>query len=63
MSDEQPKEGWGWPARSKKAHWFINGISICGKWMYTGPMTPEQGGAGGPDDCKECCKRLAKRAA
>lgn len=50
--------GWGWPLLSKKAHWFENSArSLCGKWLYTGPREMD---AAGPDDCRDCAKRLAK---
>lgn len=55
--------GWGWPGAARKAHYFEAGevVSLCGKWMYTGTLTGNQGPPGGPDDCKECTRRLTIR--
>ena len=52
-------KGWGWPGASRKAHYFIGAMSLCRKWMYTGPLTANQG-ASSPDDCAACTKLLAK---
>ena len=53
------QRGWGWPQLSRKAHYFVNGMSLCRKWMYTGALTPNQSTERGPDDCAECHKRVA----
>lgn len=55
-------EGWGWPLRSRKAHYFVKSRSLCGRWMYTGELTRNQA-AGSPDDCKACARKLEKREA
>lgn len=54
-------EGWGWPGAARKAHYFLAGdsISLCGKWMFTGPRTVEDGS--GPDDCVVCRREMGKR--
>jgi hypothetical protein len=60
MSDAKiivPK-GWGWPNASRKAHYFINRISLCNKWIFGGELdntntTP------GPDDCVVCARKVA----
>jgi len=53
-------EGWGWPGNSKKAHYFVNGRSLCGSWIYFGEL--EQGKDDSSDNCPRCKKRLeAKR--
>ncbi len=50
-------EGWGFPANSRKAHYFRAGESrsVCGKWMYFG--TRELPDFRSPDDCAECIRR------
>ncbi len=53
------EEGYGWPPGSRTAHYFVNGISLCGVWMYAGDL--EQGDDGGQDFCPECRKRLRER--
>jgi len=52
-------EGWGWPGLSRKAHYFVNSISLCCHWAYTGPL--EQGKDNSPDNCAACRKKLEKR--
>lgn len=56
-------EGWGWPGASQKAHYFDadSAISVCGKWIFTGPR--EQGNDGSPDNCAACKRAIAKRKA
>jgi hypothetical protein len=56
-------EGWVILANSRKAHFFRNGKSLCGKWMYFGKID----GLGldgadfiSPDDCAECSRRRQK---
>ncbi len=59
MSDEKRVvRGWGWPALSKKAHYFEDGRSLCNRWMYMGQL--EDNNLDSPDDCATCRKRLAK---
>lgn len=52
-------EGWGFPAQSKKAHYFVGGISLCRKWAFSGNL--EAAGEQSPDDCAACALALAKR--
>jgi len=59
-TQEKPKEGWGFPRLSKKAHYFVDTMALCRKWgFYTGPL--EQGNDKSPDNCAACMKALAKR--
>jgi hypothetical protein len=66
---EKLREGWGWPANSRKAHYFIYGKSsrgewlfaadaLCGRMMFAGAL--EEGGDGSPDNCAECKRRLKR---
>jgi hypothetical protein len=56
MSAELPNlrpHGWAWPLNAPKAHYFYkNAISLCGRWMFTGPT--EDSNTTSPDDCKKC---------
>lgn len=54
------ESGWGFPGLSKRFHYFENGISLCGKWMYRGQLEPDTG-TQGKEDCKECYRRLERR--
>ena len=59
MTNGETKAGWGFPGTSRKAHYFVNGMSLCRKWgFYLGPL--EQGNDGSPDNCTTCMKALAK---
>ena len=60
ISPEPPKQGWGWPLNSKKAHYFYEGLAMCGRWMFFGAV--EQGNDESCDNCAACKKKLAKRA-
>ena len=51
--------GWGWPGNAKKAHYFVDGRSLCGRWLFFGQPTQNQG-ASSPDDCRECARRVPK---
>lgn len=55
--------GWGFPGSARKAHYFEAGdaISICGRWMYTGPRE-EETGTRSPSDCGACVKKLELKA-
>ena len=50
--------GWGWPGNSRKAHYFVNGRSLCSKWMYFGDLYDEN-----DDYTRNCaaCKRKVKK--
>jgi hypothetical protein len=56
------KEGWGFLSNAKKEHYFVDGVSLCGKWMHKGDVDSTTG-ARTPDDCAICFKRLTKRLA
>lgn len=53
------EEGWGFPELSKKAHYFVEGRSLCGRWAYTGALEPAA--LASPDDCAACTRKLTKR--
>jgi hypothetical protein len=52
--------GWGFPETSRKAHYFVDMMSLCRKWgFYNGPL--EQGNDDSIYNCAECKRLLAKR--
>jgi len=55
------KEGWTWLANSKKWHYFVEGRSLCGKFLLLQIPELEQGNDGSPDNCMACRKKLEKR--
>ena len=50
--------GWGWPVNSRKCHYFEQGISLCGKWMFFGNSVENQSKSKSPDDCVACRRKL-----
>jgi hypothetical protein len=49
--------GWGWPGLAKKAHYFVKGRSLCGKWLFTGDSEGKELEFRGDDDCAACFKK------
>lgn len=60
MSTTTLHEGWGWPLRATRSHYFVDDRSLCGRWWYTGPLDPPTG-PGADSDCGQCVKLLARR--
>ena len=56
----ETREGWGFsPHISKKWHYFVNGVSLCGKiGFYRGKL--EQGNDDSEDNCTACKKALKR---
>jgi len=54
------KQGWGWPLNSRKAHYFVDGIALCGSWMFLGSKLDDSS-ACSKDDCAACRRKLDKR--
>jgi hypothetical protein len=52
--------GWAWPVNSRRAHFFVNGMSLCRKWSVFNPRGgfTADNGQGGPDDCAACTRAL-----
>lgn len=64
MSERDVVGGWGFTARSTKAHYFRDGTSLCRKWGFrvsTAPHEPDKGPS--PDDCLACRRVLDKERA
>jgi hypothetical protein len=57
-----PSEGWGWPLLARKAHYFRDHRSLCGRWWYTGELD-DPGPQASPDDCAACQKKLTSSKA
>jgi len=66
---EDYKEGWGFHGIDKhgrfitlkKAHYFKNGVSLCGKYKQPPKYSLISGGLFKNEVCKECFKRLERR--
>jgi len=60
MAEKEQKEGWGFPNNSRKAHYFVDSMSLCRRYgFYYGDL--ELGNNNSPDNCSVCAKLLAKR--
>lgn len=48
--------GWYWPLNLRKAHYYVDGRSVCGAnfTFFKGPF--EQGNHESLDNCKKCKK-------
>lgn len=60
MSKDQ---GWAWPGNARKAHYFVDGRSLCGRWMFFGAQEQPQAMSlnPGPDDCVSCWRKAEAR--
>lgn len=52
-------EGWAWPPNCRKAHYFINNRSLCGKWSFFGRKMLDNG-KDSSNDCKACSRKIKK---
>jgi len=50
-------EGWGYPLNARKSHYFVDRMSLCGRWMYFGVLSI----AVRPNPCRTCMKKLEKK--
>lgn len=53
-------EGWTYLINSPKFHYFRDSVSLCRKWMYSGPdnhLQPEDGKPS-KNDCKVCRRKM-----
>lgn len=51
-----PVKGWGKPGLAKKFHYFVNGRSLCGGWLYLNKDLSNES-FNSPDDCKACARK------
>jgi len=59
---EELNEGWGYPINSRKAHYFVDTMSLCRQYgFYRADLA--QGDDNSPDTCLKCMKIKAKRDA
>ena len=61
MGDLATGVGWGWPLNSRKCHYFEQGVSLCGKWMFFGKSVENQSKSKSADDCVACRRKLDAR--
>lgn len=54
---------WKWPSNAQKAHVFIAGRSLCGKWMVLSDTNADavaETDTLNRDDCSSCFKKAQK---
>ena len=61
MKKQKHPEGWAFPGRARKCHYFVGGKALCRQWVFGGPL--EEGNDDSPDNCTQCVKLLAQRKA
>lgn len=54
-------EGWTYLTNSRKWHYFVDGRSLCKRFMLFIIPELEQGTDDSPDNCKACKEKLLKR--
>jgi len=52
------KRGWWWPLRARKAHYFVDGRSLCGRWGHHG--AGQDFWLESSHNCAECKRRREK---
>lgn len=57
-AESKPKEGWAWPLRARKEHYFVGGLSLCGRWAFGGRLYDRQHGVD-EQNCTGCIRPLA----
>jgi len=61
MRGRSMTEGWQKPWNARKWHYFVDGESLCGRWLLLGWKEWLTGNDDSPDNCKKCRERLKKR--
>lgn len=56
-------EGWAAPLRARKWHYFVEGRSLCRKWLYLGNCESDDKASRSDVDCVVCVKKLDRRQA
>jgi len=51
--------GWTKLSNARRAHYFFNGRSLCGKLTYFGEVLDDKHDGARNLDCKQCSRRLA----
>ncbi len=60
MSKKVTKEGWGWPSNARKAHYFVDNRSLCGRWLFFGEL--ENFNHESSFNCLACRRKHKKRS-
>ena len=53
-------EGWFQLHNAVKRHYFVDGQSLCKRWMRFGDSGLDWGGDDNPNNCKACMRKLGK---
>ena len=57
-SQKTRTEGWSWLFNSRRDHYFVNGVSLCGKWAILGGGDCQDTS---DSPCAACLKKLKAR--
>lgn len=62
---EKKSRGWSWLHNATKFHYFVDGRSLCGRWLCLFLPTEdlEDGKDEHPDNCKACSRAVKKMRA
>jgi len=60
MENKIERKGWVVLSNAKKAHYFIDGRSLCKQYLYLGSCY-EDNNHESPDNCKKCMAERNKR--
>jgi hypothetical protein len=55
------KEGWAFPLRAQRAHYFIGGASLCGRYPFLAHLRLNGGAFTEKHSCVQCIARLKAR--
>jgi hypothetical protein len=56
-------EGWAMPGNARKWHYYVDGRSLCGKWVILGGSLQADTGRTSSADCAGCRAKVEKRRA
>jgi hypothetical protein len=57
-----PREGWNYLLNARKFHYFVDGRSLCKRYMLlASPEDMDKSERDSPDDCLKCRAALKKR--
>jgi hypothetical protein len=60
IEDTTIAKGWKWVYGSPKFHYFIEGQSLCRRWLVLSDRDLELGNNNSPDNCIACKKVINK---
>lgn len=60
--DPKLKEGWYQPENATRHHYYVDGRSLCGDWLFHEVLSKDMGNETVfKEDCKACFRKVVKR--